>query len=86
LATGLVVYNMEAFGSWTIGWATRHRRLQVHWDGKGSIVSVSRYQKADSRATEEWTLAPTEELENGMTDAELFLVTENLVLSQISTK
>lgn len=84
LAIYSVGYNMEAFGSWTIGLGTRHRRLLVHWDGKDAVLSVSRSLKVDSRATEEWTLATAEQLENGIENAELFSITENLVLGEIS--
>jgi hypothetical protein len=78
-----VGYNMEAFGSWTIELGKRHRRLLVHWDGKDFILSVSRCEVADSRATKDWKLSADEQIDDRPTNGELFRLTENLILKNV---
>ena len=83
LAVYSVGYNMEAFGSWTIELGKRHRRMLVHWDGKESILSVSRCEVSDSRASKDWKLAADEQIEDRVTNDELFRVSENLILANV---
>jgi hypothetical protein len=83
LAIYSVGYNMEAFGSWTLELGNRHRRLLVHWDGREFILSVSRCEVADSRATKDWKLSAEEKIDDRLTNGELFKLAGNLILKNI---
>ena len=83
LAIYSVGYNMEAFGSWTIELGKRHRRLLVHWDGRDFILSISRCEVADSRATKDWQLSADEQVDERLTNDELFKLAENLILENV---
>lgn len=77
-----VAYDFLHFGSWTIEVGKRHRRSLLQWDGKESVLSLSRCEVADSQAPRDWSLVGEESVSDFSNDEELFHVAENLLLEK----
>ena len=76
------VYHYLQFGSWVLVIGNRHRRVQLVWDGKESLLRCSVSRLSGSSATPDWQSTDCLQISDA-SDRAVYAVAEELVLRHL---